>query len=732
MPSISLFEIIASIRKHGFVVVASMLICLIIGQAVVSTRQRYTATTVIEYSYSLAEEGKNPKGEKLDVYEINSPVVVEKVINGLGLNTSVERIRNSITITPLVDSTTKQKQKALTEKGEDFEYFPTRYIINFRYAGNLGHAYGQMVLNKLLSFYDDYFRQTYTGQRKIQDVFSNVNYDNYDYMEICELYDSQLSSILTLLSDLQEEAPEFRSSKTGLSFSDLSTYFGNLYSTDYNKLYSNVRVGLLSKNKELLVKKYQHKIEELTLLWAKKNDTSQLSYAILLDFYKQYKEGLAYNELGLDPGDTDETGDNIIREQDVGKIITTYDQIMTQYVDESVEASDAKNHISYYSMLMNDYINDNVPEDAKAVYTEKSQRLIEKIDSQIKNYIDLANETLSDYNRYKGTQYISFLSTAQSKPLLNRTIIWAFALAVGLFMGVFLVIAIEYIQRLKQQADAKQRIERIESLKEGVIPVDTSNLLQIERLLYEQAAKGFTDFMLYYQPILNTYGECVGAEALVRWYDKELGILMPDEFLPLAEKHDIMALLGEWILKTACNQCIEWNKDNENMWVAVNFTINQINSLKFMDGIYSALESTGVNTKNIMLEISNGGEIEDPQGIAKKIIAIKTFGVRVSIDNFGTENSAIEALYSLPVDVVKIDKSITAGINTNINSMNLVSTIINTASLVNYQVCAEGVETQEQFDKIASMGVDFVQGFYFAKPMPAEDFNKFLMEKAMV
>jgi EAL domain-containing protein (putative c-di-GMP-specific phosphodiesterase class I) len=151
-----------------------------------------------------------------------------------------------------------------------------------------------------------------------------------------------------------------------------------------------------------------------------------------------------------------------------------------------------------------------------------------------------------------------------------------------------------------------------------------------------------------------------------------------------------------------------------------------------MDGIYSALESTGVNTKNIMLEISNGGEIEDPQGIAKKIIAIKTFGVRVSIDNFGTENSAIEALYSLPVDVVKIDKSITAGINTNINSMNLVSTIINTASLVNYQVCAEGVETQEQFDKIASMGVDFVQGFYFAKPMPAEDFNKFLMEKAMV
>ncbi|MDP4152161.1 MAG: EAL domain-containing protein [Bacillota bacterium] len=754
MTSISIIELLDYIRKHVKLIIVSLLVCAVASQFVMFRQQRYTATVSIKYTFDDADKGKNPKGGKLDAYEIMSPIVIEKAISALSLNTSVERIRNSITVTPFIDDTTQEKQKALTEKGEDFTYYPTEYAISFSHSGRLGAQYGKIFLNKLLESYDDYFRQTYTGQRKIQDAFTSTNYGNYDYMEICEFFEGQFDEIQKTLNDLNKENSTFRSPKTGLTFSDLNYYFSNLRTTDYDKLYANVRMGHLSKDKELLIKKYKYRIEDLELNSNKKQEEANTAYKILQDFYKQYnnngssasqnnkvgsqqnsaasqqnsaasqQNGAASQQNGNTTNNNTSsqnnavTGNQIVKDENLNNTMTTYDEIMLQYVDDGVASSTNKEDIAYYKSLIDAYSADQISDEVKKTYTDEVSKLITKIDKQAKNYIELANATLSDYNTYKGTQYISYLSPVETKAALSRSTVTAFALAAGFCFGIILAVGIELFKKLKEQAEMQKRVENITLLDEGIVPVDTSKLSPIARKLFDQAVNHFSDFELHYQPITDSGGVYVGAEGLARWKDAELGMVMPSEFLPIAEKYDIMASLGEWILRKACVQCKQWNENGmPDFWVSINFSLSQISGPMFMDGIFKALNETHVDAKNIILEISNCGEIDNVEEVAKKFTALKTVGVRVSIDNFGEVASSVDSLSKLPVDLVKISRESVSNMMKNYGSLNFISNIVNMANLMGFKVCAEGVEEKTQADKLTELGVDYLQGYYFGRPM---------------
>lgn len=728
LTSISIIELIDYVRKHIKLIIICIIIAGLLGQNTVSKQQSYSASVVIKYTYTGAAEGKDPKNGKLDVYEIMSPIVIENAISALKLNTGVEKIRNKIVITPFIDATTKQKQKALTEKGEDFEYFPTEYTVTYSYPGYLGSQYGKIFLNKLLESYDEYFRQEYTGQRKIQDAFYNINYDNYDYMEICELFEGQLDDINKTLKNLATENPYFRSSKTGLTFNDLSYYFNNLWATDYSKLYAKVRMGNLSKNEEMLLKKYQYRVEKLNLESSKKQVESNTSYSVLLDFYKEYKEGKRANDLGSTLKESNlngTTGDQIVKDKNLNNIITTYDEIMLKYVDSGVAASNAYNDIIYYQNLMNDYMNDPSISATKVESIEAVNKLIDKIDAQFKNYIEIANNTLSDYNMYKGTQYITFLTPVETKAAVSVRTIMMFSLAAGLGLGIILAIMIELIKKLKEKADMQLRVERISMINDGVIPIDTSKLTPIEQKLFNQAVNKFNDFELYYQPIVNKDNVFVGAEVLTRWKDEEFGMIMPAEFLPIAEKYDIMVALGEWILRKACIQCRKWNDDGApDLWLSINFSMSQISGPMFIDGIFKALNETKVDAKNIILEVSNGGALTNIEEASKKLTALKTIGVKVSLDNFGEVDSSVDALSKLPLDLVKLSRESVQNIDRNINTLNFISNIVSMADLLGFKACAEGVEYNYQAKKLLELGVDYLQGYYFAKPVNATEFLK--------
>lgn len=720
--NITILDIIDYIKKHMLIIILSALICALFGYMYVNKTQSYVASTSFEFISENAKKGLDENGKALDVYEIMSPTIIEQAIKDIDSSISVESVRNGMTVTPMTDTITETKQESLAKSGEDYDYFPTQYKVTLRHSGRYGSQFGIQLLNKIVERYNEYIMKTQTNQKAIANIFTNLNYDDYDYMEISELYDNQLSEILDVTSGLKESDPNYRSSRTGLSFNDLHVYFSNLMSIEYAKYYSYVRKGLLSKNEEIYLKNLEYKIQNLKIDQEKNQDDSNRSYQTMMDFYSEYKKGQQINRDFTGGDGVNENSDVWSRWEDWEDVTTTYDKVITRYVDSGTYA--AKNHhdIYYYTNLLNDFSNDHVPDDVKAEYTLKANELMERIHTQLNEYISLANDTIQDYNNYKGTKYVSFMSSVSTKAQVSRNLVMAFATVLGICIGLCIAIGIELFKKIKEQAQIEIRRRKMELLESGKLPIDFEELPPLDKAFFEAIYNDFEEFRLYYLPIVNSEGDWIGAEALARWDSKEFGMVMPSDFITIAEKYDIMELLGKWIIKEACTKCKLWNKElSENLFVSVNFLLSQISGEIFMDNIIDTVTTTKINPANLMIELSKGGEISDFELAERKLQAIKSIGVKIAIDNFGSAKSNVEALYRLPVDLVKIDRGCTITLD-NMASQNMVRNVANVAQMSDIKICAEGVETTAQEEELKSMGINYFEGYLYSKPITAEQF----------
>ncbi len=715
--SISFIELMNYIKKHIALILVSMILCGIFGELYYRRAQKYYSSTTVKYTFDNAESGVNPKGEALDAYEMVSPAVIEKALAALNIGEGMESIRSSTTITPFIDDATKQKQEAMLKQGEEFEYFPTKYTVTFINGEKEGADYGVKVLNRLFEAYDEYIRETYTNMGKIPDIFSNIDYDKYDYMEICSLYEQQLDTVLDMLTGYASQNESFRSTKTGLTFNDLKVYFSGIRNTEYAKFHSLVRSACLSKNEEVLLKNYRYKVEQLESEYVKKTEESNVSFGIMTDFYKQYQKGIAFENWQEGSGNKN---NNILYDIDETNKKTTYDEIVSKYVDSGVEAENAKKDIEYYNRLIQDYTQSNLTEEQKAVYKAEAEQLINQIDKSLKNYISVANETLNDYNVYKGTNYISYLSSVSVDAKLSRVVTLAFALVAGAFMGMMLALGVEIVKKLAEEEKLKDKRKKLHMLEKGVLPKDMENMPPLDRALFEAVSDELKEFYLLYQPIVDRNGAWVGVETFVRWSSKDFGTIMPADFIKIAEKYDVMEILGKWILREACAKCKAWNSEfGLELFVSVNFTLNQVSSRIFMDEILSALNEVKLNPKHLILEVSSGIDTEDNDVIAKKLSAIKTFGVGIAVDDFDEGVKDAEELTSLPIDIVKAEQS-------NIENTD----ILRVSKYADFKVCAQRVENRESADRLCELGVEYMQGFYFSKPLSEEQLVQEMKNKS--
>ena len=230
------------------------------------------------------------------------------------------------------------------------------------------------------------------------------------------------------------------------------------------------------------------------------------------------------------------------------------------------------------------------------------------------------------------------------------------------------------------------------------------------------------EFTLFYQPLVATTScEVVGAEALLRWHNPELGHVSPAEFIPVAESTGLIVDIGLWVLKTACMQAKQWQND-EGMpqYVAVNVSGHQLKTADFVKTIAQVLEETGLSPTSLELEITESVLLDDPEGNRKTLEELAAMGVRLAIDDFGTGYSSLSYLRRFPFDTLKIDRSFIGDIAGEDEAAKLVSAIISIADVLGLKTVAEGVENQEQLDYLIAQGCDFSQGFYIAKPMPQE------------
>jgi len=251
-----------------------------------------------------------------------------------------------------------------------------------------------------------------------------------------------------------------------------------------------------------------------------------------------------------------------------------------------------------------------------------------------------------------------------------------------------------------------------------------------ERVIIENELRHAIDageLEVYFQPKQRLDdGALVGMEALVRWNHPQRGLVMPGRFIAIAENTGLIIPLGWFVLEQACRLTAAWNRAGADLRVAVNLSAYQFRDKDMLEVITRVLEQTGLDPRRLEIELTESLVMGDPEANIEQLVMLKRLGIAIAIDDFGTGYSSLSYLKRLPVDTLKIDQSFVSGIASDAHDAELVRTIIGMAHGFKLEVVAEGVETAEQLDFLRMQGCDLIQGYLYARPMPASDFEAFM------
>ena len=235
------------------------------------------------------------------------------------------------------------------------------------------------------------------------------------------------------------------------------------------------------------------------------------------------------------------------------------------------------------------------------------------------------------------------------------------------------------------------------------------------------------EFFLMYQPIFEIdTGTVVGVEALLRWQHPVRGVVMPDEFLPILEESGLILTAGRQVLHRACQQATEWRRAGHDLSMSVNLSPRQLDSPGIVSHIAEALEASGLSPDHLVVEITENILMHDPASTEERISKLKSLGISVAIDGFGSGYSSLAYLSKFPVDILKIDRSFIASMTSSEHSSALIHSLVQLGKSLGLVTVAEGIEERHQLEQLRDELCDTGQGFLYAKPLSAEELTAFL------
>ncbi|MBF0372619.1 MAG: EAL domain-containing protein, partial [Alphaproteobacteria bacterium] len=256
-----------------------------------------------------------------------------------------------------------------------------------------------------------------------------------------------------------------------------------------------------------------------------------------------------------------------------------------------------------------------------------------------------------------------------------------------------------------------------------VMNSDALERLELEEALRRALERG--EFELHYQPKIDLRSKrVVGAEALIRWLSPERGMVSPAQFIPLAEETGLIIRIGDWVLEEACRQLAAWEKQGlDAMKVAINVSARQFHDGGLADRVSEALLRHEVDPARLEIELTESTVMSDPDNAVRQLLRLREIGITVSIDDFGTGYSSLSSLKSLPLGTIKIDQSFVRRVDTDSDNSAIVAAIVGLAGALGMSTVAEGVETREEEALLEQYDCAVVQGFRYAKAMPAAEFE---------
>lgn len=329
---------------------------------------------------------------------------------------------------------------------------------------------------------------------------------------------------------------------------------------------------------------------------------------------------------------------------------------------------------------------------------------------EVKRYYAGLRETFDRQQQYEGRKYYCSLSAG--------CVFYPEHRGSGMELIKYAMYSLEY-------AKSKGK-GRLVLFSEDIL-LHKARALELTELLRESVENGMAGFRLFFQPQVRPGEERIdGCEALCRWSCDRYGAITPDEFIPLLEESGLILPVGRWVFEEAVKACARWNSAGESLMVNVNLSYLQLEDPSFYDFMRRTMERCGVPPRCLVVELTESYLAANIEVLADDFRKIRGMNVRIAMDDFGTGYSSLGILKQSPADIVKIDRTFVHGILNSSFDITFIRFIVELCHTVGIEVCLEGVETREEYEAAQSMGIDSIQGFYFGRPMPAEEFEALL------
>ena len=519
------FNIIRYLKKW-WPLIALMSFCAgVFFMRYATSNQSYTAQSIIKYNYSKAEDGKTPSGEDLDVSEIFSSTVVKEAIEDLGLTVNVDTIRSGGTVTGIVPDDVTKTQEAKIDKGEDVEeYHSTEYIVKLSVSSDYSTEYVRTMLDEILSCYFANFGEKYVDYSTIPNNAAALDGQGYDYIEQAEILNDTVAQITENLGNCQAAHPEFVSSTTGLSLSDLLDEYNYVSDVEIPYLFSEILGGKLTQNREVLLKKYQERYNTYVM----DGDVDSEKVAAVLEVIQSYgnknKDGSLYYQRGARSGTEDDTGGFVLSdvyEEDTNIDRTTvYDNLISDYVTILNRKSNNVIDAAYCQYIINVFQgasdSSDVSDENQAFTDQAVEQEIAALQGRLNTLYETLSLTMKEYNEYCGAVNLGVLASTTVSEKINVKLYILLGVAVFFILGICGAILlgriqdfVEYLFFTEQSLDMPNRTACdlfIRNNSSRVLPDDTvcvvvelANLSQINTVYGRERGNAmltqFADFL---------------------------------------------------------------------------------------------------------------------------------------------------------------------------------------------------------------------------------------------
>ena len=519
------FNIIRYLKKW-WPLIALMSFCAgVFFMRYATSNQSYTAQSIIKYNYAKAEDGKTPSGEDLDVSEIFSSTVVKEAIENLGLTVNVDTIRSGGTVTGIVPDDVTKTQEAKIDKGEDVEeYHSTEYIVKLSVSSEYSTEYVRTMLDEILSCYFANFGEKYVDYSTIPNNAAALDGQGYDYIEQAEILNDTVAQITENLGNCQAAHPEFVSSTTGLSLSDLLDEYNYVSDVEIPYLFSEILGGKLTQNREVLLKKYQERYNTYVM----DGDVDSEKVAAVLEVIQSYgnknKDGSLYYQRGARSGTDDDTGGFVLSdvyEEDTNIDRTTvYDNLISDYVTILNRKSNNVIDAAYCQYIINVFQgasdSSDVSDENQAFTDQAVEQEIAALQGRLNTLYETLSLTMKEYNEYCGAVNLGVLASTTVSEKINVKLYILLGVAVFFILGICGAILlgriqdfVEYLFFTEQSLDMPNRTACdlfIRNNSSRVLPDDTvcvvvelANLSQINTVYGRERGNAmltqFADFL---------------------------------------------------------------------------------------------------------------------------------------------------------------------------------------------------------------------------------------------